>query len=178
MKFFFVWYQLDVQLVPNLATNLYFCQLSGNYIYGPRKFSIAQKIELAKVVSAHKEIYDKEVSKNNKRFDPKKRRWVTVRPTDGCFSKAVREFFRNLKDVPHNDRKFINAVAFARRCYESYQNSDDEPSKKRFRREGGGRKAHAPEFRDELFEWFIDVRGALKGKCQLFKFCVGIWHIY
>ena len=34
---------------------------------------------------------------------------------------------------------------------------DDGASKKKFRPFGGGPKPHAGEFRDELFQWFVDV---------------------
>jgi hypothetical protein len=40
----------------------------------------------------------------------------------------------------------------------------DEPCKKRFRKSGAGRKSVAPEIREVMFEWFVDVRGTLKGR--------------
>ena len=60
-------------------------------------------------------------------------------------------------------------------CFETFGNASEdglaskelasaEPPKKRFRAEGAGRKPQAPEFRDQLFEWFIDVRTGLKGR--------------
>ena len=43
---------------------------------------------------------------------------------------------------------------------------DGEPSNKRFRESGGGRKCKPPEVREAMFEWFINVRGVLKGRLQ------------
>ena len=62
-----------------------------------------------------------------------------------------------------NHRKALN---FANRCHEKYLNDefvDEKPSKKRFRESGGGRKYKAPEVRESMFEWFINVRRVLKG---------------
>ena len=74
-------------------------------------------------------------------------------------SKAVREYFKDLRNLPSSDPRLLSAVQLARRSHDFYTNSksteEGEPSKKRFRSEGGGRKTHAPEFRDWLFEWFI-----------------------
>ena len=84
---------------------------------------------------------------------------VENRPREGFISKAVRGYYKNLKTISWKDQKFKNASEFARRCHDIFLNYDEcevvEPSKNRFRCEGGGRKAQAPEFRDMLFEWFI-----------------------
>ena len=55
---------------------------------------------------------------------------------------------------------------FVKRCHEKYLNDefvDAEPSKKRFRESEGGRKCKSSEVREAMFEWFINVRGVLKG---------------
>ena len=70
----------------------------------------------------------------------------------------------------NNHRKALN---FAKRCHEKYLNDefvDEEPSKKRFRESGGGRKYKAPEVRESMFEWFINVRGVLKGSLPIKMF--------
>ena len=54
----------------------------------------------------------------------------------------------------------MKALKFAKRCYEKYLAKDFEgegPSKKRFRESGGGRKRKAPEVREAMFEWFVNV---------------------
>ena len=126
---------------------------------------------MAKVVTKYKKLYDDECSKMKKHWDSKKKAWVQSKPKEGYVSKAVREHFKNLKDLPSSDPKFQKAVQFARRSHFKFEDCDSnksefigEPSKKRFRAEGAGRRAQAPEFRDALFEWFIDVRTVLKGK--------------
>ena len=87
---------------------------------------------------------------------------VNIIPKQGFMARAIREYYKDLEKVPHNDRTFQNALRHGWRCYNKYQQTSEngleefeEPSKKRFRKEGGGKKAHAPEFRDSLFEWFI-----------------------
>ena len=114
---------------------------------------------MTKLILKHKDDYDKACKR---KFDPKKRRMVDTKPKEGFISKAIREYFSDLKTISSLDQKFRNAHEYARRCYQKYGNLDDlddvissGPSKKRCRAEGGGRKSHAPEFRDWLFEWFI-----------------------
>ena len=46
--------------------------------------------------------------------------------------------------------------------------TDDTPaSKKVYRLPGAGRKVQAMEVRLAMFEWFIDVRGSLKGRMPM-----------
>ena len=45
--------------------------------------------------------------------------------------------------------------------------STEDAGKQRKRTEGGGRKAKVPEIRVAIFQWFIDVRTALKGRISL-----------
>ena len=124
---------------------------------GYTKYPVSEKIELAKIVAKYKEEYENQTIK---RYDSRRKRWVTSTPKDGVYSKAVRAFFVDLKDASFADDEFKKAVSYARRCFENYGNPDaqndlEEPSKKRFRAEGAGRKTQAPEFRDELFQWVI-----------------------
>ena len=54
-------------------------------------------------------------------------------------------------------------------------------SKKRFRAAGGGRKPVAPEIREAAFQWFVDVRGGLKGRVarNMFRMkCVELFRIW
>ena len=57
------------------------------------------------------------------------------------------------------------------RCYDKVLNnswgSDDDVPKKRCRESGAGRKAKAPEVRKAMFEWFLDVRGAMEGRLPM-----------
>ena len=41
---------------------------------------------------------------------------------------------------------------------------ENEKSKKKFRKPGGGRKTRVTNVRDSLFEWFVDVRTSLKAR--------------
>ena len=75
--------------------------------------------------------------------------------------------------MKHDDNNLSKALKFAKRCHEKYLNDefvDEEPSKNRFRKSGGGRKCKAPELREAMFEWFINVRGELKGRLPIKMF--------
>ena len=64
-------------------------------------------------------------------------------------------------------------IKFAKRCQIKYINDefvDRESSKKRFCESGGGRKCKAPEVRDAMFEWFINIRGVLKRRLPIKMF--------
>ena len=64
-------------------------------------------------------------------------------------------------------------MKLAKRCHDKLLNGDfdnEEPSKKRFRQEIGGRKCKAPEVRQAMFEWFVDVRGTRKGRLPIKMF--------
>ena len=56
----------------------------------------------------------------------------------------------------------------AKRCFQKLEseelNDDFKNPKKRFHSAGGGRKKKAPEVREELFQWFIDVRTSLQAR--------------
>ena len=61
----------------------------------------------------------------------------------------------------------MKALKFAKRCYEKYLANyfeGEEPRKKMFRESGVGRKCKAPEVKEAMFEWFINVRGVIKGR--------------
>ena len=88
-----------------------------------------------------------------------------MKPKQGFIAAAVREFYTDLSKVKHDNPNLVKALKFAKRCYEKYSANDfegEEPPKKRFRASGAGRKCKAPEVREAVFEWFINVRGVLK----------------
>ena len=54
----------------------------------------------------------------------------------------------------------------------------EEPPKKRFRESGARRKCKAPEVREAMFEWFINVRGVLKGRLSKKMFRTKCQQVY
>ena len=75
--------------------------------------------------------------------------------------------------MKHHDNNPSEGLEFAKKCHEKYLNDefvDEEPSKKRFRESGGGRKCKAPEVREAMFEWFINVREISKGRLPIKMF--------
>ena len=81
----------------------------------------------------------------------------------------MREYFEDLKYAKYTDRSFQAALMLARRSYQIYVNPSDETPetklKQSFRTKGksGPKKQHA-EIRDELYQWVVDIRHALKGR--------------
>ena len=124
------------------------------------KYTMEEKIELAKLVQQYKEEYENDKSKKQHQ---------------GYVARAVREFYTDLKNAKHDDPRLSKAMKMASRAV---KRKCDDPaglettsSKKSFRATGGGRKVTYPEVRIRLFEWFIDIRGSLKGRLPrlLFK---------
>ena len=138
--------------------------------FSNNKYTLQEKRVLAAFVFACKKHFDEKGP--TKKWDQKKRKIVETNPSVGFVSKAVREYYSDMKTKKSTDPEFLKAKSYARRCFETYGDAEslddlasrEEPAKKRFRAEGAGRKPQAPEFRDQLFEWFIDVRTGLKGR--------------
>ena len=98
---------------------------------------------------------------------------VPVKPKQGFLATAVREFCSDFADVKNDDNNLSKALKFAKRCHEKYLNDEfvgEQPSEKRFRESGGGRKCKVSEVREAMFEWFINVRGVLKGRLHINMF--------
>ena len=123
------------------------------------------------------EKYNKEYDKEGKTLQGKThydyKKHVPIKPKQGFLATAVPEFYSDLADVKHDDNDLSKASKFAKRCHEKYLNDefvDEEPSKERFCESGGGRKCKAPRVREAMFEWFINVRGVLKGRLRIKMF--------
>ena len=73
----------------------------------------------------------------------------------GFLATAVREFYTDLSKVNHDYSNLVKALKFAKRCHEkhlaNYFLEEEEPSKKKFRESGEGRKSKAPEVREAMF---------------------------
>ena len=90
-----------------------------------------------------------------------------MKPKQGFIVADVRELYTDLSKVKQDNPNLVKALKFAKPCYEKYLANNFEgevPPKKRFRESGAGRKCKAPEVREAMFEWFINVRGVLKGR--------------
>ena len=80
--------------------------------------------------------------------------------------RAVRSFYSNLSEAKSDSQEIKNTCKLAKSCYEKLEKGDfeDGVALKKFRTTGGGRKSQAPEVREALFQWFIDVRTSLKAR--------------
>ena len=124
-----------------------------------RKYSVDEKVNLAKIVAKHKDEYDNFESKSN--YDSKRRKYTNSASGCGYLSKAVRDFYPSLKDKSFEDPEFKKAIQLARRSYNTYYEKQcDEPIKKKtkYRQAGGGRKSVAVEVREKyLFSYFFRI---------------------
>ena len=77
-----------------------------------------------------------------------------------------RELFSDLKEEPNDSNDFKNACKFTTRCVESEEKGKLEIErncpKNYFRVAGTGVPTKAVEARNDLFEYFIDVRTTIK----------------
>ena len=132
-------------------------------------------MELAKIVGKYKKKHDEEVEKNHgkTKCDYGRKRQVAVKPKWGFYSKAMREFYTDVKDVPNDHPDFQRAIKVITRAFENIGDLREPASRpvKKARVSGGGRKRKAPELRSALFSWIVIVREALKGRLpkRLFK---------
>ena len=140
------------------------------------KRSLLERMELGKLCIKHKEKYDATVQKGKQQvnFCPKRKKYVNRLPKAGYLAGALREYYPDLVSVKHNDPVFVRALKMAKRSYDLALQShsvDLPPLKKQIRAPGAGRKVTVPEVRESMYQWFIDVRGALKGRLpmKLFK---------
>ena len=136
-------------------------------VRGKEKYSLSEKKQLGELISNHNEKYDKELKEleGKTRYDHNRKKHVTMKQKQGFIAAAVREFYTDLSKVKHENQNLVKALKFAKRCNEKYLANDfeeEEPPKKRFRESGAGRKCKAPEVREAMFEWFINIRGVLK----------------
>ena len=67
-----------------------------------------EKLELAKVVEKYKKQYDEEVEKKHgkTKYNNGRKRHVAVKPKWDFYSKTVREFYTDMKDVPNDHPDF------------------------------------------------------------------------
>ena len=85
-------------------------------------------------------------------------------PREKYLARAVCEYYSDLNGLKNDDPVMKKAVKLGKRCYENQIASQcdikDPPTKSKFRNPGGGRKVTAPEVRETLYDWFIDIRGS------------------
>ena len=120
------------------------------------KFSLSEKKELGELVEQYKKKYDEVVAslKGQTSYDYRTKKHVQKKPKQGFLATAVREFYSDLASAKHNDPNLVNALKLAKRCHEKLLNGgfdEEEPSKKRFREEGGGRKCFPLRFQQPRF---------------------------
>lgn len=151
-----------------------------------QKYTVADKIKLGKLCLQYKQEY--ELVGEVQHYDVKRKIWVRAKPKQGYLARGVREVFPDLAGRPNSHPEFQKAKQLALRALADYERKKDDataeegpPTKKQFRQPGGGRKPAAPEVREAMFEWFVNVRGALKARLPKSVFrakCVELYDNY
>ena len=79
-----------------------------------------EKLKLVKVVEKYKRLYEEEVEKNHgkTKYDFKRKKHVEIKPMWGFYSRAVREFYVDMKSVPNDNTDFRRALKIATRALE------------------------------------------------------------
>ena len=141
--------------------------------------NIPQKEVLGKLCKEDKDKYDLKIKEiaDKRNYNKKMKKHTKSSPCEGDIAPAVRGFYPDLKNVKHNDPNLESAIKLRKRCCENVASNentciiDAQPSKSKYRKPGGGRKATIPDVREALFEWFIDVRSSLKARLprKMFK---------
>ena len=121
-------------------------------------------------------------------WDNRKKKLIVRKTKKGDFlARAIRELYPSLANCKNEDPKFKKALMVARRSLETRENKRkcgdliDAGSKKKFREPGGGRKSQALEVRQAAFEWFVDIRGSLKGRLPVKIFrakCLELYQLW
>ena len=116
--------------------------------------------QLGELVKDFKTEYDIAVVRNNgkTKYDAKRRKHVLDLPEKDYVSSAVRTFYKDMKDIKFEDKNFKMACKIASRSFESLTELSDS------RAMSGGRKKSAPDVREALFTYFVDIRGSLKAR--------------
>ena len=75
-------------------------------------------MELAKLIEKYEKQHDEKVEKNHgkRKYDYRRKRHVAVKPKWGFYSKAVREFYTDMKDVRNDHPDFQRAIEVATRA--------------------------------------------------------------
>ena len=149
------------------------------------KCTLDERDALGKLSGKHKLEYDEKLNSTSGQvtYNEKSKKHTNQTEREGYVAKAVTEFYSDLKDVKHDDSNLKSAIYLRKRCYEQVTQSKKsveiniEPSKSKYRKAGGGRKATIFDVRDTLFDWFVNIRGTLKAcllrkmfktKCKIF----------
>ena len=136
------------------------------YKKNKKKFSLAFKKEVAlKAVSNKRKL---EESKPADVWNAKKRKWTKPSSQIGYKALTVREIFVDMKDEVSTSSDYKSCIKFVRRCEEllTTRQCDIEGNdvSNKFRVAGAGAPKKAIDLRNELFQYFIDIRSSLKAR--------------
>ena len=109
---------------------------------------------------------------NKSVWNDERKKWTNPLTQTGYLQPTVREIFPDLSGERCDATDFKSATKFVTRCLEKFERGDfdaeENNTSKKFRLPGAGPPVRALEVRDALFDYFIDIRGSLKGRLPLF----------
>lgn len=150
-----------------------------------RKFPLNEQKQIGIILRAKKAKFEEDKRNpqiNKAKYNEKTKRWVHPFTQKGYIQPSVREIFPNLKDVKCDDKVFISATKFVKRCLEKLEKGTFEiegnDSKTNYRIKGAGPPTRAIEVRKCLFDYFIDVRCCLKGRLPRKLLIAKVYEIY
>ena len=106
--------------------------MAEQHVFGVKglyeKRSLEEQRDLSLKAKECKEecIVEMETLKGKTHWDSKRKRHVQDLPKKGYLSKAVRNFYLNLKEAKSNSQDMKNACKFAKNCLEKLENGDFE----------------------------------------------------
>ena len=136
------------------------------YKKNEKKLSLTFKKEIAlKAVSNERKL---EESKPTDVWNAKKRKWAKPSSQIGCKTLTVREIFVDMKDEIGTSSDYKSCINFVGRCEElltagQFDIERNDLSNK-FRVAGAGTPKKAIDLRNDLFQYYIDIRSSLKAK--------------
>ena len=125
------------------------------------------------------EEYNRQLAVSSTRVNWKVQKHTDAKPKEGFLSKSITEYYSDLKMLAARYPEFEKTRRVAARVYKDHCEQKDkkedeyEPAnkKKRFRAPGVGRTPKAADVQAEMFDWFLDIMGCLKGRLPR-KMCV------
>ena len=105
---------------------------------------------------------------NKAKYSRKAKKWVHPFSQKGYIQPSVCEIFQNLNDTKCDEKVFVSATKFVKRCLDKVEDGtfdvEGNYSSKNYRIKGAGPPKRAPEVRQCFFDYFIDICCSLKGR--------------
>ena len=138
--------------------------MSAEYKKNKKSFDLQFKKKVGEIARANKRKLEAE--KKPDEWNEKRKKWVKPSSQVGYKALTVREVFIDMKNEPSDSNEYKNCIKFVERCEvllnEGKFDIEGNDAKKRKLVVGAGPPKKVVDVRKQLFEYFVDVRSALK----------------